>query len=48
MSLLTDENAVYLFGGYVAFWLLVLGYWWSLRRREQAVHRELTLWSEEE
>lgn len=48
MSLLADENLAYLVGGYVAFWVLVLGYWWSLRRREQTAHREFTLWDENE
>ncbi|GEM_PF-6703880 len=43
-----DDNWPYLVGGYVAFWALVFGYLWSLRRREQVVRRELAMWQEEE
>ncbi|MDQ7029740.1 MAG: CcmD family protein [Ardenticatenia bacterium] len=48
MDILADDNLPYLVGGYVAFWALIVGYLWSLRRREQVVRRELAMWLDEE
>lgn len=38
----------YLFGGYAAFFLITIGYLWSLHRRETLVEREIDLVKDDE
>jgi CcmD family protein len=42
-EMITTNPIPYLIGGFGSFWLLILGYLYSLRRRRAALDRELTL-----
>lgn len=43
----TVNSLPYLVGGFGAFWLLILGYLYSLRQRRVALDRELSLLEED-
>lgn len=43
MSELPPNNLGYLIGGYALFWVMILGYLWSLRARQQRLERERDL-----
>lgn len=46
-ELITTNPLPYLVGGFGAFWILILGYLYSLRQRRAALERELSLLEEE-
>ncbi len=46
--IVTSNPLPYLIGGFGAFWLLILGYLYSLRQRRAGLDRELTLLDSDE